>query len=459
MRMWLKNFGVINVCLCVALFATACGGDDKKSDDNGAKKEGTAGGETRTGLDVPPGSKDPTLDDDPTNDGGDASTTSADNSGGAKKNPWGATKSEQCKAPKRPAVSNAALRLTQEGVAALHRADLGAARNKFNSAVSTDSKTYAAVYHLGLLADYEGRESEAVSTFQKALTIAPDYAPAAEGVCRIYVRQRRVSEAVRFSEAIARRYPTSLAVQALYAEMLVLDKKYEMAWEAARKALKCDERNVPALTAIVHASLAQGRKEMARSVLKQALAVDPNDGELHYIQGTLHEAEPGMLAQALKEYELAVKYQPDHVAARTALGIVMLNGGSYDKAFTHLSAAAKYAPRLVAVHLNLGDAYRAKRNWAAAKMSYDKALKLEPNTPEVYYGLGHLYWTAGDKAPGMNELQALSAAKESFQKYRALMGPKLKRNDETTDYLADIGRQIDRVKRRMEREARNAEKS
>ena len=60
-------------------------------------------------------------------------------------------------------------------------------------------------------------------------------------------------------EPIARDYPTNLHVQALYAEVLVEAGRYQEAWMAARKALRCDERFVPAMIALVKASLAQGR--------------------------------------------------------------------------------------------------------------------------------------------------------------------------------------------------------
>ena len=46
-----------------------------------------------------------------------------------------------------------------------------------------------------------------------------------------------------------------------------------------RRALRCDERYVPALRALVKASLAQDRKELAASILANALSAAPNDAE------------------------------------------------------------------------------------------------------------------------------------------------------------------------------------
>ena len=129
-----------------------------------------------------------------------------------------------------------------------------------------------------------------------------------------------------------------------------------------------------------------------------------------------------------------------------------------DQALQHFQAASRLAPTLVAVHLNLGEAYRATKQWEKAKAAFDKALQMDGNLAQAHYNLGLMYMTAGPEFPGLDALQAMQRAKEEFTRYRNLMGPRLRRDDPTTALLADLDRQIEREQRRLEREARQRER-
>ncbi|MEM7609749.1 MAG: tetratricopeptide repeat protein, partial [Myxococcota bacterium] len=228
-------------------------------------------------------------------------------------------------------------------------------------------------------------------------------------------------------------------------------------WDSARRALRCDERFVPALTALVKASLRQGREELAQSILDQALAVDDENAELHFLKGTMLRGEAGRSGDALNEFRRAVQLRPDYTDARMALGLALLAGGNYQEALQNFQAAANLAPQLVAVHLNLADAYRATKQWTKAKQSFDQALRMDANLAQAHFNMGLMYMAAGADYPELDELGALRQAREEFRRYRDMMGPRLGRNDPSEQYLSDLDRQISRTERRIERERRRAE--
>ena len=366
--------------------------------------------------------------------------------------PWGATRAEQCRREALPTMSTKAQRAFDEGVRAAAGDNTTAAEKSFQEALNKDSQAYPALYNLGVLADRGGDEQQAIEYYRRALQVLPDYEPAARGMSTIQIRRRQVQGAVATVEPLANRYRSNLEMQALYAEVLVEARRLDEAWMAARRALKCDERFVPALIALEKASRAQGREELADSILEQAMEVDPNVAELHFLQGEQLKAEPGQLREAMAAYERAIQLRPDYAEARMALGIQLLAGGNYPDALSHFQAAERLVPTLPAVHLNLGDAYRANERWSEAQQSYRRALELQAKLPEAHYGLGLLFLTAAGDFPGLDELAAYQKAVDEFKIYRAEMGPRLTRDDQSAEYLRDLDRIIKRTQRRIERE-------
>ncbi|MEM9071308.1 MAG: tetratricopeptide repeat protein [Myxococcota bacterium] len=446
-----------------------CGDDDETTagDDEGTSGDEDTGGGTARGIDGPEGSVEPDDrgdewdGDEPDSDPepGGSETAEGGSEGGAAEpeepaNPWGATRAEQCRRPERRAMNGAARRAFDQGVQAASSGRVADARRSFQRALSEDRNAYKAAYNLGVLADRSGQANRAMEFYRQALRIQSDYERAVEGMVTIHLRRNAVPDAMALVEPLARANPTNLHLQALYAEVLVRAERYEQAWSAARRALRCDERFVPALIAVVKASLAQGRKELAQSILNQALTIQDNNAELHFIKGSLLRDEPGRFRDSLTEFQRAVQLRPDYAEARMALGVAQLAGGNYNEALQSFQAAANLAPTLVAVHLNLADAYRATKQWQKAKTAFEKALSMESNLPQAHFNMGLMYMSASADFPGLNELQALEKAKEEFTRYRNLRGPRIPRDDPSAQYLEDLDRQISRTRRRMEREER-----
>src|SRR5690606_32403627 len=112
--------------------------------------------------------------------------------------------------------------------------------------------------------------------------------------------------AVAFAQPIATQWERNLYLQAILAQALIAANRLDEAEQAARNALRRDERFVPAMVALANASIKRGRLELADSILEQALAVDPNYAEIHFLQGVRHKQE-GRLSQALASFMKAIE--------------------------------------------------------------------------------------------------------------------------------------------------------
>lgn len=469
-----RVFGCRRALIALALAGALVGCGDEESTVAGEGGETTSGGEVASSdapqsVQAPPGSRQP--EDDGSWDGDEAGAGASADAGGAADAPapdgqggaaaeaddaaalWGSPQGQGGRPlPQRPEMGGSARGAFRDGLDASARGDLNRARQSFEQALSADARNYRAAYNLGVIADRAGNTGQAMDYYRRALRMQPDYEEAAEGIIRIHVRQGNVPDAVAFIEPLARTWERNLHLTALYAETLVHAKRYDKAMEEARKALARDERFVPAMVAIVKASLKQERGELAEAVLDQALAIDDQDAELHYLKASMLLKEDGRLREAMSELRKAVQLRPDYAEARIALGIQLLQGANYEEALQHFERAVQLVPTLVAVHLNLGDAYRANKRWTDAKQAFEKALSMDPNLAEAHFNLGLMYMTAGETFPGLDTLGSLRKASEEFEQYRRKMGPRMKRDDPSEAYLADLARLIDREERRIERE-------
>jgi tetratricopeptide (TPR) repeat protein len=341
----------------------------------------------------------------------------------------------------------------RDGLAASASGNDAAARQAFESALSSDPSAFKAAYNLGVIADRAGNENRALEYYRQALRLQADYERAAEGITTIYVRRGAVADALAFVEPLARQWVRNLALQALYAEMLVASDRNDDAITAARAALRRDERFVPAMIAIVKASLKRQppRTELAASVLDQALAIDGSHAEGHFLRGRMLQTE-NRLGEALAEYRRAVELRPDFAEARVALGLQFIASGNYAEAEQAFEIASRLLPGSVEVALNLADAYRSSKQWTKAKAAFDRAIAMRERLPQAHFNLGLMYMAAGDQFPGMDKLTALQRATQEMNLYRDQMGPTMPRTDPSTDVLADLAKQIEREQKRLERE-------
>jgi len=88
---------------------------------------------------------------------------------------------------------------------------------------------------------------------------------------------------------------------------------------------------------------AQGRLEVARRVCLRGLARSPDLVEAHFLLGRIHQ-EANEPEQAADEWDITLRLDPGHVAARRALAFHLLHEGKVEEAGRHLRHAARNDP-------------------------------------------------------------------------------------------------------------------
>ncbi|MEM9691103.1 MAG: tetratricopeptide repeat protein [Myxococcota bacterium] len=117
----------------------------------------------------------------------------------------------------------------------------------------------------------------------------------------------------------------------------------------------------------------------------------------------------------------------DLVVPRLRVANYKLRAGDAQAALKDLQIAIKFEPENVPAHLSLSDAYRLIGQYALAKNELDWVEKREPSSPQIHYNRGLLYLLA-PSIQGFTELQKVNAAIKSFEKYKELR-PKGERSD------------------------------
>jgi tetratricopeptide (TPR) repeat protein/mono/diheme cytochrome c family protein len=129
-----------------------------------------------------------------------------------------------------------------------------------------------------------------------------------------------------------------------------------------------------------------------RRVLQEAMArhnveKNPGDFEAHYNLGAMMQAR-GALADAHKQYELALAIRPEDATANNSIGGVDLAAGHPEVAAKYLETALRSRPDYFDAHYNLGTALAMQNDFAGAVREFRAAVELHTQDANAEANLG-----------------------------------------------------------------------
>ena len=110
----------------------------------------------------------------------------------------------------------------------------------------------------------------------------------------------------------------------------------------------------------------------------------------HYNLG-LNYAELGRTADAIREYETAIRIDPSNSEAHNNLGIAYAMRGEFDKAVTEIQLALQLNPLSSNAYNNLGSIYANMRLWDRAIECFKTAIALKPEDVTFQNRLARAY--------------------------------------------------------------------
>lgn len=318
----------------------------------------------------------------------------------------------------------------------------------FERAFQKDPALTLAAFNAGVLWERQGDVTRAREAYLKALAVAPDDEAASQNLTRLRLRTGRAEEAESDLRARIAAHPTSPGLRNQLVEVLLATGRTAAAEQEARRILKMDERNVPAMVNLATAYHQAGRFELARMVLENARQIAPRDasvwGRLGFVELAL-----GDRAQALEAFRQAASLRADYTEAHVNYGVMLVEAEDWPGAVRELEQAVRLAPTNAAARMNLGNAYRGARQFEPAQREYERSLLLAPANADPWFNLALLYLD-GD-APGLGAAERLERSLSYFDKYAAAGG-----NDpRTAQYRKEAGASLERERRRVARDEKD----
>jgi tetratricopeptide (TPR) repeat protein len=181
---------------------------------------------------------------------------------------------------------------------------------------------------------------EAISEYERAVEINPDFAEAHNNLGVAYAGQGRLDDAIgEFEEAIEKAALDDLNRANVYYNLgLCYVKKGETdeAIKALQEAVNLRDNYAPAHYWLGCAYYAQDELDEAVEEYQQAIELEPDHADAHFNLGVIYHDQSD-LDRALKELRETIELRPDHIPAHFALGLAHVEKEEHEKACAELN--------------------------------------------------------------------------------------------------------------------------
>ena len=147
------------------------------------------------------------------------------------------------------------------------------------------------------------------------------------------------------------------------------------------------------------------RPEEAVPYLTAALALRSESSGVYLNLGNALLAKKD-LKGAIREYQAALKINPDYLVAHNNLGVALRDQKDLEGAIRAYQAALRINPDYAEAHQNLGNALRDQKDLEGAVREYQAALKINPVFVEAYLELGNTLLDQKDPEGAIRAYQA-----------------------------------------------------
>lgn len=133
----------------------------------------------------------------------------------------------------------------------------------------------------------------------------------------------------------------------------------------------------------------EGRHADAVGILREALAVAPDDALIHTNLGSALRAN-GDPESAVGMFERATSLDPSLAAAWFNLGKILKAQARLDEALPALQRALELSPRHVPARVQLGDSLKALGRIEEAARAFREAIRLNPGNAQAWFALANI---------------------------------------------------------------------
>jgi tetratricopeptide (TPR) repeat protein/SAM-dependent methyltransferase len=185
----------------------------------------------------------------------------------------------------------------------------------------------------------------------------------------------------------------------------------------------------------------QGKIDQAVDRYRWALALEPDNAEVHYSLGNALRLQ-NKLDEAAAHYHRAIELRSNFAEAHNNFGNVLRRQGKLDEAVSHYQRAVTLKPNFAEAYINLGNAFQDQGRADEAESQYRRALALNPDFAEAHSNLANVLNRQGKLDEAVLEYQRALALKPDYAEAHNNLGTALQYQGKTAEAVGHYRRAL-----------------
>ena len=265
----------------------------------------------------------------------------------------------------------------------MKKGDGAGARKALERAIEISPDFFPAIGALSELDLGQKQPEAAQKRFEALMARKPDSAQAILGLARVKTlrgaNKDEIAELLRKAVEVA---PNEVLPRQILVTHHLRNNEAKQALTAAQNAVAALPKSVELLDTLGQAQVASKEFNQAISTYGKMASMQPQSAQPHLRMATAYMANNDAAAagQSLRK---ALEIQPNLLPAQQGLAELALRGNRVQDALTQIQEIQKQRPQEAIGYALEADVHTATKNWAAATVAFEKALKLAPNSSEL----------------------------------------------------------------------------
>jgi Flp pilus assembly protein TadD len=253
--------------------------------------------------------------------------------------------------------------------------DHAGAAESFDALLHLDPNDITAIDYLAWGALRAGKPAEAETRFRRALEVQPNSAEGRRGLAESLDAQKKPEAAAAYREYLALT-PNDADARARYIHLLVEQKDNDAVLAELDRQDAGKAPTMESLKLRADIQIAQKKWDTSIATLQQALALAPNDAQLHGGLGRIY-LQKRDFPSAEKELRIALKLDPKNITYFKDLSSTFFLGGNYPAALAAMDEIAKVEQPGAGVWFIRAVCYDKLRQPKPAIEAYQKFLDID----------------------------------------------------------------------------------
>lgn len=313
--------------------------------------------------------------------------------------------------------------------------DVANARVSYEKALSITPNYTPALLNLARLDLKANDPNSARQRYETVLTVDRHNEQALIGLAKIARDQKRYQDALQLLDRARWHNPTALQPRLILSEIHLQDGNAEQALELIAEAAKLAPREPRVLLLLGQSHLALGNRLEAREAFEKLVKLHPDSADAHFRLSIAQLANKDVTG-ARNSLRQAVKTDSAYLPARIALGNLELESGNMTEAERIAMRLKEEYPKSPAGHVLQGDVQMHQNRPADAAQSYSTAYAVSPNRP-LLIKLFKAEQASGDSSRATAKLRAWLDANPKDIAVRLALAQSLQQNGKAAEAAAE----------------------